>query len=149
MPDLPPGFCAAYDAPAPRDLTRLRDACDMPPMAPDHAARALDNSLITLRILCAENSVDLAGFGRVVGDGVTALYLQDVLVHPDFQGDSLGEAIISALLTRIREIAPEGASINLMSTPGTEGFYADFGFRARPNDDEGAGMTLHLGQERL
>jgi len=32
--------------------------------------------------------------GRIVGDGVTICYIQDVIVLPEYQGKGIGKAII-------------------------------------------------------
>ncbi|MDO5706849.1 MAG: GNAT family N-acetyltransferase [Paracoccus sp. (in: a-proteobacteria)] len=137
-----PEFEIIHAKPEPAEYAAIRAACGSTPISEDLAARALGG---TTALVCIRQGGDLIGFGRVVGDGALFFYLQDVLVHPDHQGENLGEAIVTALMEEIAKIAPEGATIGLMSTPGNEGFYENHGFRIRPNDDHGAGMSQIVG----
>lgn len=104
----------------------------------DTAKAALAASTLTVS---AYEGDRLAGFGRVVGDGVLYFYIQDMIVARMFRGRGIGQAIMAQLLQEIRKRAPIGATIGLMAAEGKEGFYAPFGFRARPAQGYGAGMT--------
>lgn len=132
------GLTVLAEAPAAGDFIALRAACGWGAIAPDVAERSLAAGLfnVTLR-----DGARLAGFGRVVGDGVLYFYLQDVIVHPDFRGQGVGRKIVEALLAEVLARAPMGATIGLMSAEGKEGFYEKFGFTRRPTDHLGAGMT--------
>lgn len=124
--------------PSPDEFARLRAACGWGTVAPATAERALAAGLVSV---VARDGNRLAGFGRVVGDGVLYFYLQDVIVHPDFRGQGVGRLIVEALLAKVLERAPVGATIGLMAADGKEGFYERFGFTRRPADRLGAGMT--------
>ncbi len=66
------------------------------------------------------------GMGRVLSDGVSDAYIQDLVVLPGYRGRDLGTAIISRLVSRCRE---EGISwIALIAGPGSEEFYRPLGF---------------------
>jgi ribosomal protein S18 acetylase RimI-like enzyme len=67
----------------------------------------------------------LVGAGRALADGLDCSYLCDVAVHPDFQGQGVGRAII----TRLRELSAGHRKIILYANPGKEGFYRKLGFR--------------------
>ena len=43
----------------------------------------------------------VAGIGRVVGDGRIAFFIKDLVVLPQYQGDGVGTAVLRALITRI------------------------------------------------
>lgn len=120
------------------EFVGLRATCGWGAVDMAVAERALAAGLINV---VARNGDRLAGFGRVVGDGVLYFHVQDVIVHPDFRGQGIGRLIVGALLAEILKQAPIGATIGLMAAAGKEGFYEKFGFARRPTDRLGAGMT--------
>ena len=71
----------------------------------------------------------LVGMGRVLSDGCSDAYIQDVVVDPDFRGRGIGGAIVKFL---VRELRLRGVDwIALVGEPGTEGFYARLGFERK------------------
>ena len=71
----------------------------------------------------------LAGMGRVLSDGVSDAYIQDVVVHPDFRSQGIGGEIVRFL---VRELEKHGIDwIALVGEPGTEKFYAHLGFEEK------------------
>jgi len=67
------------------------------------------------------------GMGRVISDGVSDAYIQDLVVMPEYRTSGVGSAIVSRLLEKCRE---SGISwIALIAEPGSEPFYLPFGFR--------------------
>ena len=67
--------------------------------------------------------------GRVLSDGVSDAYIQDVVVHPDFRGQGIGGEIVRFL---VRELEKNGIDwIALVGEPGTEKFYARLGFEEK------------------
>jgi ribosomal protein S18 acetylase RimI-like enzyme len=70
------------------------------------------------------------GMGRVIGDGGTYFHVIDMAVLPAHQRQGLGDLILTALLTRIRERAPKGAYVNLVADPPGVGLYRRHGFEA-------------------
>lgn len=123
------------------EFAELRAACGWGTIDPSIAERALASGLIGV---VARDGDRLAGFGRVVGDGVLYFYVQDVIVHPDFRGQGVGRLIVEALLADVLKRAPIGATIGLMAAKGKEGFYQKFGFTRRPTEQLGAGMTRFI-----
>jgi len=66
------------------------------------------------------------GMGRVISDGVSDGYIQDLVVLPEYRRSGIGRQIVSLL---IRSCQERGVSwIGLVSQPGCEEFYADLGF---------------------
>ncbi len=124
--------------PTAEEFVQLRAACGWGAVDPAVAERALAAGLINVVV---REGGHLAGFGRVVGDGVLYFYIQDVIVHPDLRGQGIGGLIVDALLEKILRRAPIGATIGLMAAEGKEGFYEKFGFTRRPTERLGAGMT--------
>lgn len=99
-------------------LYRIAPLGDKPPEA---LATVFGNSMFTS---FAYAGTTLAGAGRVLADGLDCAYIADVAVHPDHQGRGLGSAIIERLVERSRG----HKKIILYANPGTEAFYARFGF---------------------
>lgn len=68
------------------------------------------------------------GMGRVIGDGARYFYIADIAVLPDFQGQGVGRMILEYLMALIWRAASDRGEVALNAAPGTEGFYAQFGF---------------------
>jgi GNAT superfamily N-acetyltransferase len=110
------------------------------PRSPGDLQAGLDGSLFAV---CAYFGRELVGTARVVGDGRTVFYIQDVVVLPEHQGKGVGKAMMERVMKYIARAACEGAVMGLMAAAGKEGFYERFGFHARPNEREGAGMIQY------
>ena len=82
------------------------------------------NSLLTL---AAYEEAALAGLIRVVGDGHTIVFVQDILVRPQFQRRGIGSVLLQAVLNRYAGVR----QIELFTddTPETAAFYRSMGFR--------------------
>lgn len=69
-----------------------------------------------------------AGMGRVISDGVSDAYIQDLVVLPRYRKCGIGRMLVEALVNRCRA---SGISwIGLIAEPGTEQFYLPAGFHA-------------------
>lgn len=91
---------------------------------PEVLEKAFANSLC---VLAAYEGDELVGLIRAVGDGLTILFIQDLLVKPAFQRRGIGTALMNALLARYdRVYQVELATDN---TEKTIAFYKSFGFR--------------------
>ena len=67
------------------------------------------------------------GMGRIISDGVSDGYLQDLVILPEFRHRSIGRKIVTALLEKCQDA---GISwIGLIAEPDTEIFYKPLGFR--------------------
>ncbi|SCY15950.1 GNAT family N-acetyltransferase [Desulfoluna spongiiphila] len=95
---------------------------------------ALNNSLFSVVAIEGETVV---GIGRIAGDGGLYFYIQDVIVHPDYQSKGIGKALMKELMTYIKKTAKPGSYIALMSAKGLEKYYEAFGFEARNDDAPG------------
>jgi len=66
------------------------------------------------------------GMGRVISDGVSDGYIQDLVVLPEYRETGIGTQIVSTLVKKCIE---QGISwIGLIAEPDTENFYLPFGF---------------------
>lgn len=99
----------------------------------------------TLYSLCVYDDDKLIGYGRIIGDKTIFLYIQDVMVIPEYQNKHIGTGIVKNLLEQIntyKKINPDIRTY-LGASKGKESFYENFGFISRPNEDLGAGMILY------
>jgi len=125
--------------PSVEDYNRLRTlvgwhVCD---------AATVEESLPGSRyFLCAVDGGRTVGMARIVGDGGLIFYIQDVIVHPDYQRQGIGTMLMDRIMTHIRGKAVQNTVIGLMASKGRESFYERYGFTVRPNDFLGSGMTM-------
>lgn len=90
---------------------------------PDVLRQGFENSML---ILAAYDAEKLLGIIRAVGDGATIVFVQDILVFPEYQRIGVGTALLQAVLNRydnVRQI--ELATDN---TEKTVAFYKSMGF---------------------
>lgn len=102
---------------------------------------ALNNTLYSVSIY---DDNKIIGYGRIIGDKTIFLYIQDIMVIPEYQGRKIGTKIMNALLVKIDEYKKINPNIRtyLGASKGKEGFYEKFGFKTRSNVDLGEGMIL-------
>ena len=90
---------------------------------PDGLLRALAGST---RLATAREDRRLVGLARVVTDGASILYLQDVLVHPDAQRTGLGRRLVTALLDEYPDVRQKVLLTD--DEPAQKAFYESLGF---------------------
>ena len=66
------------------------------------------------------------GMGRMISDGVSDAYIQDIVVLPEWRDKGVGTAIVSCLLFICQEA--KIGWIGVITGPGTEFFYRRLGF---------------------
>ena len=103
--------------------------------------RALDNTFYSVSIY--EDDA-IIGYGRLIGDTICFMYIQDIMVKPEFQNKKIGTMIMNKLLEKIKELKKENPDIRvyLGATKDREGFYEKFGFVKRIDANLGYGMIL-------
>jgi ribosomal protein S18 acetylase RimI-like enzyme len=90
---------------------------------PETVEKAYANSLCTL---AAYEDGKPVGVIRAVGDGQTILFIQDLLVFPEYQRRGIGTGLMKAMLERYAHVYQiELATDN---TEKTVAFYKSFGF---------------------
>lgn len=124
----------AFRAPTYAEYTKLREAVGWRRTDESASRTAFRNSLFS--VIALEDG-EVVGLGRVIGDGGLYFYIQDLIVHPGFQQKGLGKELMGALLAYIEANARPGAFVGLMAAKGLQGYYASFGFKARPEDAPG------------
>jgi ribosomal protein S18 acetylase RimI-like enzyme len=142
--DESPTYELREEAPSPERFVELRDAAGMTRRTIEAAREGVPNSHYAVTVVAVEDgSETVVGMGRGVGDGGTVFQLTDIVVHPEHQGRGLGTEITDALVTHLRETAPESAYVNLLAD--VEGFYERWGFEYTGPDSRG--MFVRLGTE--
>ena len=67
------------------------------------------------------------GMGRVLSDGCSDAYIQDVVVLSEYRKKGIGRTIISFLIDELKKCGVDW--IGLIGEPGTEKFYSELGFK--------------------
>lgn len=90
---------------------------------PEVLKKAFDNSLCAF---AAWDGECLVGLIRAVGDGASVVFVQDILVRPEYQRRGIGTRLIARLLERYEHVR----QLHLLTDdrPDTVGFYKAVGF---------------------
>jgi len=102
---------------------------------------SINNSLFWISIF---DETTLIATGRIVGDGAMYFYIQDVIVHPDYQSKDLGRAIMCEIEAYLSAHCRQGSTIGLLSAQGKEAFYEKFGYKLRDGKMLGHGMCKFI-----
>ena len=91
----------------------------------------------SLFVMAAYDEDKLVGLIRAVGDGLTIVFIQDLLVYPQYQRQGIGRSLLEQTLKRFKDVyqiqlATELSDKNLA-------FYQELGFR-RQEDFDCTGM---------
>ena len=107
----------------------------------DITKRALDNTFYSVSVY--ENDT-IVGFGRIIGDTICFMYIQDIMVKPEFQNKKIGTLIMNKLLKKVDELKKQNPDVRvyLGATKDREKFYEKFGFVRRIDANLGYGMIL-------
>ena len=68
----------------------------------------------------------IVGMARVISDGHSDAYIQDVVVLPHYRGQGIGRELIRRLTEYC--VYRKIAWIGLVAEPGTQGFYEELGY---------------------
>jgi ribosomal protein S18 acetylase RimI-like enzyme len=122
-----PGYRLVLSAPPVADYLRLRSESGLSPKTEEQARAALPGSWFACHVV-AESGGEVVGMGRLLGDGGWYFHVVDMAVLPSHQRRGLGDAVLAALLDRIRSAAPAGAYVNLLADPPGRHLYERHGF---------------------
>lgn len=131
---LPEGARLVERLPNLDEYTRLIDAVGWRSFVNfDVVDMALSHSLYSVVAVVGD---EVIGMARVVGDGASFFYVQDVMVLPAYQKKGVGTLLMDAVMDYLRREAPRQAFIGLFTGRGLGGFYDRWGF-------EGAETSLY------
>ena len=128
-------------APSVDDYVRLRRESGLSPKTAAQAGAAIPGSWAACSVVHDETG-ETVGMGRVLGDGGWYFHVVDMAVLPEHQRRGVGDAIMSALVQRIRESTPPGAYVTLLADPPGRRLYGRHGFAETAPDEIGMAMTL-------
>ena len=122
------------------DYIKLRKTADWKDISRRQAKAGLKNSVYALSAKIGNKTV---GMARIVGDGGYVMLIVDVVVLPEYRGAGIGTEMMKNVMEFIHNSVKDGEGVmaQLMSAKGRENFYKRFGFKPRPDDTFGAGMT--------
>ena len=75
-----------------------------------------------------QNSGKTIGMGRIISDGISDAYIQDLVVLSEHRRKSIGKQLVNALLDFC--LSKGMTWIGLISEPGQDSFYSSLGFKA-------------------
>ena len=127
--------------PTPHQFNQLTDSVGWGTRDEAVVEKALSRSLYCL---CAFDGDEIIGFARIIGDETIFLYIQDVMVRPEYQGKGVGRTIMKKLLEQIGVYCRANPRIRtyLGADKGKEGFYRKLGFDTRSDAGLGPGMVM-------
>ncbi|SDK96697.1 Acetyltransferase (GNAT) domain-containing protein [Lentzea albidocapillata subsp. violacea] len=108
------------------DYLRLRKESGLSARTREEAENGINGAWAAASVIHVESG-ETAGMGRVLGDGGWYFVIIDMAVLPRHQRKGIGDAIMTALLERIRESSP-GAQVSLLADPPGRRLYARHGF---------------------
>lgn len=128
------------------EYNELRGSVEWKLLTSGQAERGIAHTTFLAAVRDGERIV---GMGRVLFDFGYTAYLGDVIVRPQYQGQGIGTQIVTRLLERTMDAACEGDRIMFIlgAAKGKEAFYEKFGFKQRPNDFSGCGMSMWRAKE--
>lgn len=91
----------------------------------------------SLAVISAWQEGQLIGLVRAVGDGETILYIQDLLVQPQWQNRGVGSQLMARLLAEYPEVRQK--VLLTEDAPDVRHFYEKWGFASM---DQGAGVAF-------
>ncbi|CAM4222247.1 GCN5 family acetyltransferase [Bacillus manliponensis] len=83
----------------------------------------------SIHCITVKDNEQIVGMGRIVGDGAIYFYIQDIVVHPDYQKNGIGNEIMNLLVEYLNKNAPDKAFVGLFASEGKEPFYEKYNFK--------------------
>jgi len=101
----------------------------------DKLTAGLKNSL---KVLTAWDADKLVGLVRAIGDGATILYVQDLLILPEYQNQGVGFSLMKKLLANYPQVMQK--VLMTEEAPDVRHFYEKCGFISA---DQGSGVAFY------
>ena len=87
----------------------------------------LEQSLVhSLAIYVARDGEEIVGFVRLIGDGFSSVFVQDLIVLPSYQRQGIGSALMKKVLGDFKDAYQVQLATD--QTEKTLGFYRSLGF---------------------
>ncbi len=111
--------------PTVEEYSALRAAVEWSIPDTEGAQNALDNSVYGCCLMDGESVI---GMCRVVGDGTFYFYLQDLIIHPDFQHKGCGRQLLNHTMKHLAQNTSSGAFIGIFSGHDIDSIMAKYSF---------------------
>lgn len=118
--------------PTVKEYIQLRNSIGWNILQFDKIKKGLDNSIFCV---CAEEKGSIVGFGRIIGDGATVFYIQDIMVNPTYQKQKIATLIMEKIMDYINNNCTEGAIVGIIAISELDNFYKKFGFTYNQNNN--------------
>lgn len=82
----------------------------------------------SLEVISAWNGDDLVGLVRAVGDGLTILYIQDILVLKDYQNQGIATQLMEQMIEKYKDVRQKVLLTD--DAPDVRKFYEKNGFQS-------------------
>jgi len=82
-------------------------------------------------VVIDSNTGKSVGMGRILSDGISDAYIQDLIILPDYRGQGIGKQLLKALSEKC--LSNNIKWLGLISEPNQNGFYSNLGFRKMEN----------------
>lgn len=83
-------------------------------------------------VMIAKDNDKLVGLIRAVGDGMTIIYIQDILVHTDYKRKKIGTTLMLKMLERFKDVRQK--VLLTEDNKETRSFYESLGFESCDKD---------------
>lgn len=67
------------------------------------------------------------GMGRILSDGISDAYIQDLVILPEYRGKNIGKKLVTFLIDHC--VSKGIGWVGLIAEPGREEFYKDVGLK--------------------
>ncbi|MCB0353177.1 MAG: GNAT family N-acetyltransferase [Bdellovibrionales bacterium] len=118
----------------PVSATQFNDLCESVgwnSVAEKHFHQAIDHSIACVSAFVG---TDVVGFGRLVGDIGMCLYIQDLIVIPEYQDKGIGSSMARELHQIASGLNDRRPVIGLIADEKVVGFYEALGYsESNPN----------------
>lgn len=128
-------------APSPTQYCALRERAGMTPRSERQATGAIAGSWAFYRVTHVPTG-EVVAMGRVIGDGAWYFNVADMAVLPEHQRQGLGNAVLTALLNKIRAEADAGAYVTLIADAPGQPLYLKHGFEKKLEGSVGMAQFL-------
>jgi GNAT superfamily N-acetyltransferase len=82
-------------------------------------------------VVIDKNSGKAIGMGRIISDGVSDAYIQDLVILENYRGQGIGKKLVNTLLQHC--LSNGLLWIGLIAEPGQDEFYLPLGFKTMKN----------------
>jgi len=102
-----------------------KDSCD------SSRIKSLIVGSFAFAVVVDKDSGKAIGMGRIISDGVSDAYIQDLVLLPAYRGQGIGEQLVKTLLNHC--LSKGILWIGLIAEPDQDKFYSSLGFKSMKN----------------